>query len=301
MSSLTLALTAFELRAERTVADYLEHTDTLTAQAAVQGAGVIVFPELASTGLLASAPGMVTSAAISRAYWEHLTSLTDEIVAGHAEQARRHGITVLAGSHNHLASDGTLRNTAFLVHPDGSVETQDKIHLTPQEHQLGTTGGDSLLVTKVGPFTAAILICADVQFPELARHLVERGVELIFCPSLTWNRRGIHRVRTGALARAMENQLYVAMSPLVGSSGLPTDAPMHAVGTPFVAAPVDKTFGYNDGILAAGDLSTDGLLLATVDRQQLLASRARPEVPGLALRRPELYGRLAASVDGPRS
>jgi predicted amidohydrolase len=296
LNRLTLALTALELRPERSVEDYLRHTARLTGRAAQAGADVVVFPELASTGLLASWPdGEVTAATVADGYWKHLTGLYDDIVAGHADQAGRHGITVLGGSHNRLADDGSLRNTAVLIGPDGSVQTQDKLHLTPQEHALGTTGGDQLLVTRIGPFTAGVLICADIQFPELSRHLVERGVDLILCPSLTWNRRGVHRVRTGALARAMENQLYVAMSPLVGSSGLPVDAPMHAVGTPFITGPVDKTSGLNDGLLAEETESGESLLVATLDRDLLEMSRARPEAPGLALRRPELYERLRST------
>jgi hypothetical protein len=38
-------------------------------------------------------------------------------------------------------------------------------------------------------------------------------------------------------ARAIENQLYVALSTLVGTSGLPVDAPLYAVGTSIGADP----------------------------------------------------------------
>src|SRR5205085_9246469 len=117
-----------------------------------------------------------------------------------------------------------------------------------------------------------LLICADIQYPELSRCLVNRGVELIFCPSLTWNRRGVHRVRTGCQARAIENQLYVVMSPLVGNSGLPIDAPMHAVGRALITAPVDRNVGINDGILAIASDDQEQVLVMTLDRDLLLAS-----------------------------
>ena len=149
----------------------------------------------------------------------------DEIAAGIAAIAAGHGVVVLGGSHNRIAPAGSLRNTAVLAHPDGRLETQDKLHLTPQEHDLGTIGGDDLLVTTVGPFTVGVQICADIQFPELTRVLLAAGVEMVLAPSLTWNRRGVFRVRTGCHARAIENQLFVAMSPLVGSSGLPVNSP----------------------------------------------------------------------------
>ncbi|MFF1831496.1 nitrilase-related carbon-nitrogen hydrolase [Paenarthrobacter sp. NPDC058040] len=295
MTKLRVATTQFELRSESSTEEYLAHMDGLVAEAANNGADVVLFPELASTGLLGSITDHeVTAATVSSDYWNYLPGLTNEIADGIRQMALAHGIAVLGGSHNRLAEDGSLRNTAYLAHPDGRVELQDKIHFTPQEHALGMTGGDKLLVTRIGPYTAGVLICADIQFPELSRYLVDQGVDLLLCPSLTWNRRGVHRVKTGCQARAIENQLYVVMSPLVGSSGLPTDAPMHAVGKAVACTPVDKIVGLNDGILAVGESDGEQLLVVDLDREVLLASRAKPEAPGLALRRPDFYEQLRA-------
>jgi len=293
VTTLTVASAQFELRAETNIDGFLEHIADLVEQAVVQGADLVVFPELASTGLLASITDHeVTADTVSDDYWHVLPRMTDDIVEGVSALAVRHGVTVLGGSHNRLDEEGHLRNTAYLAHPDGTVQSQDKIHLTPQEHALGMRGGDELLITSIGPFTAGILICADIQFPELSRHLVRHDVDLILCPSLTWNRRGVHRVRTGCQARAIENQLYVVMSPLVGHSGLPKGAPMHAVGRAVVTTPVDKTIGLNDGVLAEGADIAESIVMAELDRDLLVASRANPEAPGLALRRPELYEAL---------
>jgi len=295
MASLTVASVQLELKAEATVDDFLSHLDTLVGKAAAQGAEVVLFPELASTGLLASITDhAVTTKTVASDYWNVLPNYTDTIVSSLRQMSREHQVVVVGGSHNRLADDGTLRNTAYVVHPDGLVESQDKIHLTPQEHDLGAVGGNSLLVTKVGPFTAGVLICADIQFPELSRYLVYRGVDLIFCPSLTWNRRGVNRVRTGCQARAIENQLYVVMSPLVGNSGLPLDAPMYAVGRALVTGPVDRTVGVNDGFLAAAQDDDEQVLFTTLDHDLLVASRSNPEAPGLALRRLDLYAALYA-------
>jgi len=297
VSSLRVALAQMQLRPEPSVEGFLEHVESLVADGARRGAEVVVLPELASTGLLASLDHTSTTTTVTDDYHHGLTAYADAIRRGLSRMAADHQVVVIGGSHNRTAPDGTLRNTAYICHPDGSVESQDKIHLTPPEHAMGTTGGDDLLVTRLGPFTAAVLICADIQFPELTRALVQRGVELIICPSLTWNRRGVHRVRAGSQARAMEGQVYVVMSPLVGSSGLPEDAPMYAVGRAFALAPVDKTIGKNDGILVESDNDAEGLLLVDLDRDLLMASRANPETPGLALRRDDLYARLLAPDD----
>jgi predicted amidohydrolase len=296
-ASLKVATTQFELRPEKSLQEYLGHMEGLVKRAAEQKAELVLFPELASTGLLGAIDDHeVTTATITSDYWKFLPEFTDAIVHGLRRMAIEHNIVIAGGSHNRVADDGSLRNTAFIAHPDGRVESQDKIHLTPQEHSLGAKGGDELLVTKFGPFTVGLLICADIQFPELSRYLVHKGVDLILCPSLTWNRRGIHRVRTGCQARAIENQLYVVMSPLISTSGLPTDSPMYAVGKALVSAPVDKTVGINDGILATTESSEEELLIAELDHDLLVASRATPEAPGLALRRLDLYAKLQAEM-----
>jgi predicted amidohydrolase len=295
MTDLSVATVQFALRAEPTVEAFLAHTGESVEQAVAQGAEVVLFPELASTGLLGSINDHeVTTASVAADYRHVLTGYAQPIADGLIRLAAAHGVVIVGGSHNRTAEDGSLRNTAYVAHPDGRLELQDKIHLTPQEHALGVRGGDELLVTKLGPFTAGVLICADIQFPELSRHLVHRGVDLILCPSLTWNRRGVHRVRTGCQARAIENQLYVVMSPLVGDSGLPSDAPLYAVGRALVTGPVDRTVGINDGVLAAAETPHEQIIVQTLDHDLLTASRAEPEAPGLALRRLDLYAKLLA-------
>jgi predicted amidohydrolase len=293
MTTIRLACAQFALVREPSLTDFLAHMERWVVKAAEGGAKLAVFPELASTGLLGAIDDhLVTSESIADDYHNVLAPLSDSIVAAASQWAVANNITVLAGSHIRRDADGTLRNTAILAHPDGRVQFQDKLHLTPPEIALGARGGDELLITSVGEFTVGVLICADIQYPELSRYLVSQGVNLILCPSLTWNRRGVFRVRTGCSARAIENQAFVAMSPLVGSSGLPSDAVLHAVGTALVTTPVDKNFGLNDGVLAQFDGEGEGLVFADLDPARLLASRANPEPPGIGLQRPDLYRAL---------
>ena len=292
MSTLTVAAVQFELRAEHSFTAFADHVSSLVDGAVQAGAELVVLPELVTTGLLASAPdGPVRTATVAHHYRSVLPALTDDVVDLLRGLASSRSVSVL-GSHYRLAGDGRLRNTAFLAHADGRLETQDKLHLTPPEHELGAVGGDDVLVTKLGPFTAAIQICADIEFPEIPRYLVREGVELILTPSLTWNRRGAWRVRYGAHARAMENQLYVVTAPLVGSSGLPEDAPLHCTGAALVAGPIDRTTGAHDGAVQQGRAGGEQIVTATLDPAVLARSRAHPEVPGLALRRTDLYERF---------
>lgn len=297
--TLRTAVVQLELRPERSLADFLRHLESVVSRAVDQGAELVVLPELASIGLLGAVPRHTsTTATVGLDVRNFLASQWDSIVDGLRTLATRFDVTVLGGSHGRVADDGSLRNTAALARPDGRLELQDKIHLTPQEHAMGMVGGEDLLVTRVGPFGVGVLICADVQFPELSRFLSAQDVDLVLNPSLTWNRRGAFRIRNGANARASENQMYVATSPLIGTSGLPADTPLHAVGQAFVCCPVDKTFGRNDGLVSIAAGESEAVLVVELDRDLLIASREEPEIPGLKHQRPELYEKLRSRIAG---
>jgi predicted amidohydrolase len=298
MTTLRVATAQFELRPEPDFDHFRRHLTSVVEDAARADAAVVVLPELVTMGLLASLPGAgeLTVAGVAGAYRALFPDLTDSFARLVRELATRHSMWVLGGSHWRERDDGTFVNTAYLAHPDGRIESQDKLHLTPPEVAIDTARGDALLVTTIGGVRAAVLICADIQFPELTRHLVvDEDVQLILCPSLTWNRRGVHRVRYGSHARAVENQIFVATSTLVGTCGVPRDSPIYAKGRAFVACPIDRVFGANDGVLATTDRDDEALAIADLDFDQLAASRANPEPPGLANLRPDLYRSLAGA------
>lgn len=93
-----------------------------------------------------------------------------------------------------------------------------------------------------------MLICYDVEFPEAARHLADAGAEIIFVPFCTDNRQGYLRVRYCAQARAIENQVYIALTGNVGN--LPDVANMDIqYGQAAVLTPSDFAFA-RDGIAA---------------------------------------------------
>lgn len=293
MSALRVAVAQFELKPETSFDTFYRHVQKVVTEAVENRAEVVVLPELVTTGLLATVTDHdPTTFTVSEDYRRVFPGFTDDLVEAYRGLATSQSITIVGGSHYRLIPDGALRNTCYIAHADGRVETQDKLHLTPPEHRLGATGGDDVLITRLGPFLAGVQICADIEFPEVARHLVDEGVGLILCPSLTWNRRGAHRVRFGAHARAMENQLYVAGSPLIGTSGLPIDAPLHGTGRAFATGPIDRTVGVNDGLLGCADEPREQVLIVDLDPELLRESRAHPEVPGLSLRRLDLYDRL---------
>ena len=296
MPAITVTTVQFELRAETDFETFADHLSSVVESAAAGATDLVVLPELVTTGLLASHPKAATLsvADLGAAYRTVFPPFSERFAELLGSLAARLDIALLGGSHFRRAGDGTYRNTAYLAHSDGRIEQQDKLHLTPHEKAIGLQPGDGVLITEIGPARVGIQICADIEFPEINRHLAVQGVDVVLCPSLTWNTRGANRVRYGAHARAMENQLFVVVSPLVGSSGVPTHGAIHGTGTAMVDGPLDRTLGLDDGVVCAhADTRTEGWVSAHLDLDLIAESRANPEPPGLSNMRPDLYARFS--------
>src|SRR6202034_2906658 len=122
--------------------------------------------------------------------WEVWTDAYEALLR---DCARLHSITIL-GTHLHR-EHGQLLNRASLVMPDGRQASQDKIHLTPWERQLGLTAGTGLTLVDLLGTRIAILICYDVEFPLLTSAAAHAGAEVVLVPSWTDDRHGYWRVR----------------------------------------------------------------------------------------------------------
>jgi predicted amidohydrolase len=294
---LRIGVMQFELRPERNLGTFLAHVERVVDNAARAGAELIVFPEHVTTGLLASHHDAehLQRHQMRAIYLQLFPELTEGFVDAVRSFAKKKGLWILAGSHFRRTADGIHVNTGYLAHPSGTVESQDKLHLTPGEVAIETAPGNDLLITTVGPARVAVQICADIEFPEVSRHLALQGVDLILCPSLTWNRRGANRVRYSCLARSLENQLFVALSPLIGSCGIPTDGAIHGTGRAMISCPLDRVFGTHDGVLAQAQGDGEEVVIADLNLDLIGESRESPEPPGLKNLRPELYRRFGAS------
>lgn len=190
--------------------------------------------------------------------------------------ATRSGLYIVAGTHP-VIQQGELFNAAHFFTPGGRVFRQKKVHLTPTErgpYQMSRGHGFYVYHTTYGPI--AILVCYDVEFPEAARVLAEAGAEILFVPSCTDDRQGYCRVRYCAQARAIENQIYVAMTGTVGN--LP-QVPHMAInyGQAAILTPSDYHFA-RDGIAAEGTLNQPQMIVADVDLEQLDEQRVRGTV-----------------------
>lgn len=144
----------------------------------------------------------------------------------------------------------------------------------------GIYGGDELKVFdiagKTGNVRIGIAICYDIEFPLIAHAMSAAGADLILAPSCTDTMAGANRVQVGARARALENQVYVAVSPTVGLAEWSLAVDVN-VGWASILATPDRGFP-DDGVIARGELSQPGWIHAELDFAALKAAREETEV-----------------------
>lgn len=252
----------------------------------------VLLPENFTNQLLSfTDPGNDIKAAVRR-----LHDFTPRYTELMARMAREHHFYLIAGSHLNLR-DGRLYNTAFMFSPQGELFTQDKIHRTRMEREKwGTTGGDTLHLFQTDYGAIAMLICYDIEFPELARQVCEAGADIIFVPSFTGDRQGYLRVRYCAQARTIENQVYVAMTGTVGS--LPVEGLGAHYGQASIMTPSDHSFP-RDGIAAEGVANDEQIVVADVDLDALAQNRRDGSTLPIRDRRPEVYRNPVEIVSAP--
>ncbi|WP_274650532.1 carbon-nitrogen family hydrolase [Paenibacillus humicola] len=186
----------------------------------------------------------------------------------------KHGIQVIGGSIAEGRADGVY-NTIFAFGADGELAADySKIHLfrLMDEEKHLQPGGKIGRMTVAGA-EAALMICYDIRFPELARRLALDGAKALFVPA-QWPHPRLHHWRTLLTARAIENQMYVIACNRVGESG----------GTAFFghSLVIDP---WGEIVAEAGEDET--ILRAEIDLSQVEAVRAK--IPVFEDRRPSLY------------
>ncbi|WP_413698929.1 GNAT family N-acetyltransferase [Psychromonas sp. KJ10-10] len=172
----------------------------------------ILFPELFNAPLMAQFNHLSIPETV-RKLADFTTAIRDKFI----EFAIQYNINIITGSMPNM-QDGKLYNSGFLYRRDGTWEQYDKIHMTPAEKKNWImTGGDKIKVFDTDCGKIGIMICYDVEFPEYARLLADQGMNILFVPFLTDTQNGYTRVRHCAMARAIENECYVAIAGAVGN------------------------------------------------------------------------------------
>jgi predicted amidohydrolase len=286
ISTVRVAAAQYSLDAVESLEVLRRKLERWVAEAAANGARLLVFPEfsgmeLVSVGQRRRAPdrrspsrhmlGPLPSSPRSRRNAQSLEWETEAVqkslpqfLAMHSELAAEYGVYILAGSLPVILRDGTLRNRAHFFAPDGSMGFQDKLVPTRWESEVWQVcGGDEIRVfeTDFGPI--GIAICYDVEFPLIARLQAEAGARIVLAPCCCDSERGFHRVRVGAQARALENQAYVVEAVMIGNAQW-SGVIGQAIGLASVYSPPDLGPNVN-GVIAQATGESPQWLFADLD------------------------------------
>lgn len=266
-----------------------KHLDELMQQAeyfidAVSGyrADFALFPEFFNAPLMAENNHLSEPEAI-----RELAGHTSELVQRFSSLAISYNINIITGSMPELR-ENQLYNVGYLCKRDGSVESFEKLHITPDESKVwGLQGGNQLKAFDTDCGKIGVLICYDIEFPELSRLLADEGMDILFVPFLTDTQNGYSRVRHCAQSRAIENECYVAIAGSVGN--LPKVHNMDIqYAQSMVFTPCDFSFPAT-GIKAEATPNTEMILIADVDIDMLRELNQFGSVRNLKDRRTDIY------------
>nr|WP_261395250.1 carbon-nitrogen hydrolase family protein [Membranihabitans marinus] len=277
-----IGLVQWQMRSYTTLEEVFEQIEYFVDAVADYQSDFVLFPEYFIAPLMANFNDLTVAGAIRK-----LAQYTDQVKNKFSQLAINYNINIITGSMPQMRND-QLYNVGFLCHRDGKTDQYEKLHITPDEVQSwGLKGGNHLQTYDTDCGKVGILICYDVEFPELARTLAEEGMQMLFVPFLTDTQNGYSRVRHCAQARAIENECYVAIAGSVGN--LPKVHNMdiqYAQATVFT--PCDFSFPAN-GIKAEATPNTEMILIADLDLDLLKQLHNYGSVRNLKDRRKDLY------------
>ncbi len=262
-----LAPALLDLEANRTLAR------EAIREAVAEGAEVVVLPELITSGYVFASPEEASSVAIGR---DH------PIIAEWAAQAAAADILIAAGFCER-GEDGQTYNSAVLIDPTGLRAVYRKLHLWDREKLVFTPGSGlpPVIDTRVG--RVAVIICYDLEFPELTRTIALQGAQLLLVPT-NWplvsrpdgERPGEVSI---AMATARINRMAIACADRLG-----TERGQEWTGGTSI---IDV-----DGWVRA-ETRAPGMISAEIDLAAALDKRFTDHADAHADRRPELYGLVA--------
>ena len=256
-----LALSVGDVAANRAAAA------AAVAEAAGQGAELVVLPELCDTGYVFSgapeARALATSAANSPTLREWCTfsgQYATAIAAGFCE----------------LGDDGLLYNSAALISGGEVRAVYRKAHLWDAEKLVFTAGDGPPVVVDLPFGRAGLMVCYDLEFPEWVRLAALGGADLIAAP-VNWpampvpaGERPSDVVRVQA--EASMNRLFIAVADrcraergvswvggtvIVGPDGYPLAGPVTADRPAVLTAPCDLAQARDKRVSTHNDVFTD--------------------------------------------
>ncbi len=236
-------------------------------RASEAGCDVLVAPELCLTGWHLS----------EELLRERLTDAVEQTAIPElAAECARRGVTLVFGAP--IRRKGELFNCAVGIPPRGEVQITPKMHLFGAEQAWWRLGA-GIGTVGVADRTAAMLVCYDAEFPEVARLARLTGADLLVVPTTNMvpyevDQSVIFR------ARALENEWPVVVANRTGDEG------------------EYRYFGGSLVLDARGRVVASGAADTELVVADVGVGRPDSALAYVDRRRPELYAPLASSTTG---
>jgi predicted amidohydrolase len=241
-------------------------TERAIRSAALQGAQVVVLPELVQSGYLFADRDEALS----------LSETTDgPTLRLWTALAKELNVVVVGGFCERLQGDA-LANSAAMIDPQGLRAVYRKAHLWDAESEIFSPGYDAPPVVETVHGRIGMLICYDLEFPEWVRLPALAGAELL-CAPVNWpdgprppTERPAEVVRVQA--NASVNRMFIAAcdrhghergvgwvqgSVIVDADGYPLAGPAEQGGEQILLATLNLAEARNKRISARNDLHRD--------------------------------------------
>lgn len=251
------------------VASNIDLSIAAVRSARAGGAGVVVLPELVTSGYAFTSRDEAMASALSA---------SDRVFAGWAGEVAGSDAVVIGGFAER-GEDGRLYNSAAVVNGGGVMSVYRKVHLWDREKLWFEPGAAMPPVVECSVGRIGVALCYDIEFPELTRHLALAGAELIAVPT-NWplvSRPAGERPPevVVAMAAARVNRVAIACCDRTGTErGVEWTA-----GTTIV--------GVDGWPIAVAD--DDGVATADIDLRAARDKRLTDLSDALGDRRPDVY------------
>lgn len=190
-------------------------------RAAAEGVELLIFPEGFLTGYYL--PGIAAAA----------LPATRDATQRICDHARRLGIGVVFGLLE--PGSGGAHNCAVAVSDEGTVLARYRKRALFGDWEKGFfVAGTEPALFELHGFKIGLLVCYDLEFPELARQSAAAGADLIIVPTslmVPYDEVADHLVPT----RALENQVFVAYANRIGAEN-----GLHYVGKSSICSPLGR-------------------------------------------------------------
>jgi predicted amidohydrolase len=303
VETLIVACVQQKMRLPRSQEEHKDDLRRFLRSAATKRARLVIFPELAGLMVTPALLGGFHASLLMRAdqarrrrvsFWQKITgslagSLARSVKADfrrllggllesesgavwtayeetYGSLAKEFDLTIVAPS-AYLPDplDGVIRNIAVVYGPGGErLGYQAKGILHPEDEDLAQPGAEwNVIQTDVGRI--GLMLGGDVLYPEIGRLLAYQGAEMLIAQGAASERVLYEKLRSGMLARMQDNQLFGAISFLIGQNDFSRRQRDPFAGKSAILAPQELTPNSSGVLVESANFRSESVMAAVWD------------------------------------